>query len=74
MLWGSILAVWGTAALVASTAKSLDIHSVSRLLSSILWRWCDKLHLHQQLLILSVRQCAFQHDSVLQLVATHTCL
>lgn len=25
MLWGSILAVWGTAALVASTAKSLDI-------------------------------------------------
>ena len=28
MLWGSILAMWGTAALVASTAKSLDIHSV----------------------------------------------
>lgn len=25
MLWGSILAVWGTAALVVSTAKSLDI-------------------------------------------------
>ena len=29
MFWGSILAVWGTAALVMSTAKSLDIHTVS---------------------------------------------
>ena len=28
MLWGSILAVWGTAALVVSTAKSLDIKTV----------------------------------------------
>ena len=29
MLWGSILAVWGTAALVVSTAKSLDIKTVT---------------------------------------------
>lgn len=28
MLWGTILAVWGTAAVVASTAKSLDIKTV----------------------------------------------
>ena len=28
MLWGTILAVWGTAAIVASTAKSLDIKTV----------------------------------------------
>ena len=29
MLWGSILAVWGTAAIVMSTAKTLGIHTVS---------------------------------------------
>ena len=29
MFWGTILAVWGTAAVVMSTAKSLDIHTVS---------------------------------------------
>lgn len=34
MLWGSILAVWGTAALVVSTAKSLDIKTVILLISS----------------------------------------
>lgn len=30
MLWGSILAVWGTAAIVMSTAKSLNIKTVSQ--------------------------------------------
>lgn len=34
MLWGSILAVWGTAALVVSTAKSLDIKTVILLILS----------------------------------------
>ena len=29
MLWGTILAVWGTAAVFASTARSLDIKTVS---------------------------------------------
>lgn len=28
-LWGSILALWGTAGLAMSTARHLDIHSVS---------------------------------------------
>lgn len=39
MLWGSILAVWGTAALVASTAKSLDIKTVRRFVSKGLRRF-----------------------------------
>ena len=29
MFWGTVLAMWGTAAVVMSTAKSLDIHTVS---------------------------------------------
>ena len=29
MLWGGILALWGTAAVTASVARSLDIHTVS---------------------------------------------
>lgn len=28
MFWGTVLAMWGTAAIVMSTAKSLDIHTV----------------------------------------------
>lgn len=31
MLWGSILAVWGTAILTASVARQLDIHDVRSL-------------------------------------------
>lgn len=31
MLWGSILAIWGTAILTATAARSLDIHDVSLL-------------------------------------------
>ena len=34
MLWGTILAVWGTAAVFASTARSLDIKTVS---SAVSW-------------------------------------
>ena len=33
MLWGTILAVWGTAAVFASTARSLDIKTVSSAVS-----------------------------------------
>ena len=29
MLWGTILAMWGTGALVATAARGLDIHKVS---------------------------------------------
>ncbi len=29
-MWGTILAVWGTGALVATTARQLDIHSAGR--------------------------------------------
>lgn len=31
MLWGTIIALWGTGALVASTARGLDIHTVGLL-------------------------------------------
>jgi hypothetical protein len=27
MMWGTILALWGTGALVATTARQLDIHT-----------------------------------------------
>lgn len=29
MLWGSILAIWGTATITAAVARALDIHDVS---------------------------------------------
>ena len=40
MMWGTILALWGTAAIVATSSRGLGIKRVSplRVLSKLVWR------------------------------------
>ena len=67
MLWGTILAVWGTAAVFASTARSLDIKTVSSALfrggasAGLCLVWGHTNHCCQHHTWLSICACSSGH-------------